>query len=284
MATIIRLKGADFSGKGLPVIAPLVSRGLQGAWRPAGNEASLIDLSGNGATLTKVGNPTFTSNALRGNYANGYRTSIGDAPSITLIAAVRSIKDTNNADEQDGFAVGNYRPTSQGNRGSSIYIGKLTTNAETGVYDLKIRAQSYLTKIDAPTTTINRNLQVGIIHADIPATNNMVETDWAWAAYSLNAETGVIKGYYPQKYPSPALLTNETSLGNSIAGRFLTATDGVTPNFMEIVLSSASGGGFGGIIEVAEAMIYHTALTDDEVLTQYAYSKEFLANVRGIQI
>lgn len=59
MSAIIKAVGVKFNNPSLPILAPMITQGLEAAWRPNNSSMGLIDLSGNGHILTKAGNPAY---------------------------------------------------------------------------------------------------------------------------------------------------------------------------------------------------------------------------------
>ena len=281
MSTIIRLRGINFNNPALPVVSSFVRRGLKAAFRPAGDLSSMVDLSGNGASLTKRGNPSFTSNALRGDRVNGFKTSISESLNQTLIAVFRTVK---NGTEWDGFPLGNYTSTGidvTQRRGMSVWMSQ-GAGTDPSKLDLRVATNTHA-KLNADGTYINRS-STYVMHNELdPASRT--ETDWAFAAISVNADTNYRKMYVPRYYPSASYISSdEAASGYSLANRLRADPASGVANCFEIASTPDASTSWGGIIEVAEAIIYDVALTDEELFQQYALSKDFMARVRGITI
>ena len=124
MATIIQLKGADYSGKGLPVIIPLLTNGLIGAFRPSKNLESTIDLSMKNSKVALVGNPVFTDTYIECDYANGLSTTIQETASLTFAFVGRT-------QLVDGVGSSFFGGTYSGGRGLSMTRGASSVNLQT---------------------------------------------------------------------------------------------------------------------------------------------------------
>ncbi len=144
MSVIIKATGVTFSNTNLPILSPMITDGLVGAFRPNSSPLGLLDLSGNGKTLTKQGNPTLTPNSIIVDKNNGFITDMPETMDVTLIAVHRAIKG-NGENPWEGFVVGCF----YGNRGTSIWnayyapTNKITINAQ--CYGKKLPMESFQT-------------------------------------------------------------------------------------------------------------------------------------------
>ena len=192
MSTIIRLRGINFNNPALPVVSSFVRNGLVAAFRPAGDASSMVDLSGNGVSLTKRGSPSFTEFGVIGNGVNGYRTNVPETSNLTLIAI-----DRNHAiSSWSSFAVGTYYNDTVGaERGSSLWISQ-TNGSNVGKYDVRAQAQSYCKKNDNSGYT-NQLLVNELLHDETDVTTTPI-SNWVFSAVTIDANANIMKAYAPR--------------------------------------------------------------------------------------
>lgn len=124
MATVIQIKGADFSGRNLPIITPLYEDGLIAAYRPSLNLTMSKDLSGNNVAVSQVGTPVWHDTYIECDYENGLSTDVEETASFTMVYAAK----TKAVDGSlTSFLGGSYT----GGRGLSITRGASNFNFQT---------------------------------------------------------------------------------------------------------------------------------------------------------
>lgn len=267
MSVIIKATGVTFSNTNLPILSPMITDGLVGAFRPNSSPLGLLDLSGNGKTLTKQGNPTLTSNSIIVNKDNGFITDIPETMDVTLIAVHRAIKG-NGENPWDGFVVGCF----YGNRGTSIWnayyapASKITINAQ--CYGKKITNGEFL----------NRQWHFW----DRATDDNTTHTDFIFSAFVVKATDNKMFVYLPKEQSTPVRAYDAVSDGYRLDARHLSDPATGLPNLYKLGLANV---GFGnGKSEIVEVLIYNRALNQDEIIRQYLHSKEFMSKHRNIDI
>ncbi len=255
MATIIRLKNVQFSNNALPVITPFVRNGLVGAWRFANGPESLIDLSGNGHQLTEKGSVSYSEFGVLGDHSNGFITDINESADLTLIAVYRTASTNDGA---KGFAVGNFFNDTSPDRGVSLWYHRDNVNDV-----FKYQSQCHYYRTDTGL------FQNEIIQASITP----IEQDFAFSAVTINTAENSQTLYVPKKNTK---LVRSDSLKN-YAQREMSTMPFEICSSPDDWLNESN-------VEVAEVIIYNKALSEAEVLEQYALSKQFHKAVRGIDV
>ncbi|MHC1726488.1 MAG: hypothetical protein AB9866_10840 [Syntrophobacteraceae bacterium] len=280
MGTIIRLTDVEFSNSALPVISPLVTNGLIGAFRPGtGLVQSAVDLSGNGHVLTVKGNPSFTAQGVLGSLANGLVTDIAETLTLSVVTVGRYLR---GADGQylSCFLAGCYSSDSDGveysRRGSCVYFSAIAGTGE-GLKDLRLNGQTYGLRL---SDGLMINISSGYTFHDEIDPAGLAASDWVFCAVTVDAPTRLV---YVPRYSQ--IITNVDPELYDIDQRHLVNPTGGAPNLMAIGTPfPGAAWSQDGRVEVAEALFYNRALTEAEVLEQYAYSQAFMANIRGITI
>lgn len=284
MTTILRIKGASFNDPSFPVLTPFIREGLLGAFRPAVSDASLVDLSGNGALLTKVGSPTVTAQGLLGNKSNGYKTNIAETASHTIMAVGRlKLNGVAGASQISGFFAGNYLVDGGDPRGMGLFYSTLPgTVSGVGV---QVQAQTHIKKPSAPLSANMYANGPRLLDNKTPGAMETSVSAWVFMAIVVDAALGKMQFYVPAASASAPFQTlNAADAGGTISGRFLTDPVGGGPNFMQIVSVPTTGFVGESQSEVAEALFYNRALTADEIFRQYQLSQAFMSARRGISI
>lgn len=278
MSTIIRLRGVNFNNASLPVVSSFVRNGLVAAFRPAGDESSLVDLSGNSTQLTKVGTPTFTTQGVKGQNGSGYVTNVAETADITVMAVYRCSPIAGTM--AGGLVVNTFNDDdAAGNKyGFSLWT---KAYAGTGANKLDVKAL-YQTFLKRNSDNTYQNSPFGVLIQD--EMDNTVSTDWIFGAMVIDASNNKVKRFVPKLYPTgPYNETDGTALGLSVAGRILTNPTTGLPNYVNI-LEASDNDAWNTPVELAEVLIYQRALTDVEIFQQYALSKEFMSKLRSIVI
>lgn len=272
MTTILRIKGAYFNDPSLPVVAPFVRAGLVGAFRPYSSDANMVDLSGAGATLSKIGSPTYSSVGMIGDGTNGFITNITEGLSSTIMVVARVLLGDVAAYTSTFFA-GNYVLA-----GGQTYGHSLFSSGDPGSVSGQRTSLRGQTAYQNTITSVNDNLYMSshLVADNTPigaGTNNT--TAWTFMAVTVDSIANKVTHYIPAL--SPKTEYNITSMSGSLASRARTAPPG-RPMFIV-----AEGSAFGGTrAEIAEVLFYNRALSETEILQQYAVTQAFMSANRSI--
>lgn len=269
MSAIIKAVGVKFNDNSLPILSPMITNGLVGAFRPTNQTMGLIDLSGNGHTLMQVGNPDLTENSVIVNDTNGFSTDIRETTDLTFFIVHRTLKDTaaqNISLAWRGFPVGCFYD----NRGSSIFYDYVDGH-------VLILAQSFDKKV---ATGEMKNRLWSIKQYQVSTSDTV--TPWTVSAFVVKASDNSMFGYQPQLQSTPVKTYDATQDGHRLDLRNL--ADPVTglPNYIKLGISNVFYGSAKS--EIAEVLIYNRALTQDEIMRQYKFSQDFMQKHRGIAI
>ena len=267
MSAIIKAVGVKFNNPSLPILAPMITQGLEAAWRPNNSSMGLIDLSGNGHTLTKAGNPELTETTILVNNTNGFVTDVRETLDLTYFVVHRAHKDaseSNVARSWEGFPVGCFYD----NRGTSIFCDYYNGQAQ-------INAQCFGKK----TNGAEMQSRLWWLRRS-PIQGNT--TNWTVSAFVVKASDNQMFGYQPQLQSTPVQTYDATPDGYRLDLRHL--SDPVTrqPNYIKLGIANVFFGSAKS--EIAEVLIYNRALSQDEIMRQYQYSKEFMLKHRNIVI
>lgn len=249
MTTVIRSSNSVFNAENILPFGSLVLDGLVAAFRPSNKQDGLVDLSGHGHILTKMGNPTLTSNEMVGDSVNGYTTDITETSNLTYIAVYKVLP---TSDNYQSLAINCYNQSPI--EGSSIYMYSGGKAGLRGAAPAKITSSGASVIV---TATLG--------YPDIEK--------YVFVAHVVNSETGVMTSYTPV---NGTVINTPQGSGQSFANRSLSrnkvslAYSPTTPTWL-------------GKSHIAEALIYSKALTAEQVMEQYNYSKAFMAS-RGITI
>ncbi len=278
MSTIIRLNNVQFNNADLPVIQPFIRRGLMGAWRF--NELGTIqDLSGNGRKLTPIGAPEFGEFGLvaRGSM-NGYMSDIPDNGTITLIAIARNQDQNPSIPAGGAFYVSNYMPGASSETAERMGVSIW----QSGIFDItndkeqRVGNQIYSEPLtpDDPSTPQNNTY-----YFNDRETTSDDWLGWQFCALSVDTANNQVISFVSGNMDEP--VTNNPS--HSIVGRYLKKSNG-DENYLHVGMSPNNPFPNNGRVEMIEAMVYHSALTIDEIKEQYRLSKDYFAKVRNIEI
>lgn len=266
--TIIKLPGSDFSGQGLPQTPQLIFEGLLGAYRAKGTDDSLVDLSGNGRTLTKLGLPTVSGNSYKIHSKKGYDTGVVVTPSLTIAAIYRG-NQVNPPAGNSGFALGEFNNDVTPMYGAALWYADSSGGNNTQHRTL----QTYLRTSDTAQQFINTNI--------VQKTYDL-RNAFEFIVLTIDSVGNVSRSYAPrlQAAPIETVDYNVSPVG-SLANRKLTDSAGVpyTHNIGFVDDNTY----VNSDMEVCEALIWNRPLTDAEVTAQYLASKTYWATL-GIVI
>lgn len=245
MATVVQIKGSDFSGKGLPVITPLLLNGLIGAFRPSKNLANTADLSQTNATVSLVGTPVFTDTYIECDYANGLSTNIQETASLTMAFVART-------QFIDGVSASFLGGTYTGGRGLSFSRGTLNFNLQTFAKRTTDNTyQNLMSAIGVQKMETSELSAWGLWVASIDAINNkllMYSSDGGFVEYD-----GTANNY---NFADRDGLNRLFHIGKPV---YNTATT------------------YKAKTHIAEALFYNKALTREEIEKLYAISKQAMS-------
>lgn len=243
MSTVIKAVGVTFKNENLVKLNNFIEDGLIGAYRFFG-ESNTKDLSGSGNDLTIDGAPTQGSNYVEGNNNNGYDTGIVAQPSMTLIATFKVIEN------KSAFAVGTYDSTIL--KGAGLYYSTAFLGLSKTVY------------VESG----------GVSSALKPNPTSHPMGSFFFGAMSIDAVgKNIIHGI-----PSLGLETHSLTSSQSLISPILTST-----HTIKILSSYMKTATWEGKLQIAEVLIYNRALSESEIMAQYANSKADLSR-KGILI
>lgn len=261
MTTVIRATGSVFNNQSLPIIAPLVTDGLVGAFRAGG--FGLVDVSGNSRALTVVGSPTATEYGLRGNGSNGLATDIGEPTTMTIMTISR-VRKVGGAYKRV-FVAGNYI-ASNPVAGSSVFYAP-----EAQGYSLRGNTRTKNLSGD----TLNNTLTYKIF-GDVGDTSEFIFT-----AMVLDAAANTVTTYLPKFSQNYVQFVDFNPSSLSLTQRPLVING--KPNYIQIA-STPSSDVWDGDVEVAEVLIFDKALTKSQIMQQYKYSKAYMQDSKNITL
>lgn len=267
MTTLIKASGVKFNNPNLPNVSPMVTDGLIAAWRPNSSTMGLLDLSGNGHTLTQVGNPILKSGSIIVDKNNGFITDVAEPFNHTILVVHKAIKNTTSNDPWTGFVIGCHYP----DRGNSIWNSYYPDNDS-----VIINEQCYAKDI------VNNNMNNRQwFTKEFKNASGFTETPFIMTAHVVDAVNNTMYKYSPgsiEDMSSYSSLTDNCRFDN----RYL--SDPVTgkPNMYALGYSYV---GFGdGKSEILEVLIYDKALKQEQIMQQYLLSQDFLKKNRSIII
>lgn len=285
MTTVFRIKGAHFNNPNFPLVAPFLRSGLVGAFRPSGTEVSMVDISGAGATVSKVGSPTFTAGGLKGDVQNGYITNIPETVNQTIIVVGRALISDLSSPAFSSYFAGNFYPsaTQADRRGMSLFFGGGSDTPGVGHVDLW--GQSfYKNTVSALPENATSTAPRVLDNADI-TTGKSAATAWYFMAISNDSVGNKSHFYLPALNPNAPFATKDiTALSGSLATRGLLLPPANNPNYLSICSSVSPESVSGVHAEVAEVLFYNRALSTAEIFQQYQASKRFILSARSIVI
>lgn len=268
MSVIIKAKNVVFDNPNLPVLTPMISNGLVASFRPTNASLGLIDLSGNGNQLATQGAPQLTANSAIVDKNNGFVTNVRETTDLTLIVVSRAIKNPQASGENQWLSM--VAGTYYNDRGSSIFTGYNSTKNEVDTL-----GQSYAKKMTGGTVS-SKTVWLGSQSA---ATN---QTDFKFTALVVKATDNKILTYNPAKQTAPLFIYDGSTDGSRLDMRNLSDPTTNQPNYFKLGIANVPFG--DGKNEIAEVLIYNRALTQDEIMRQYKFSRDFMQKHRGIAI
>lgn len=283
MTVVIHIPGLRTGNPDLPILGPIVQRGLLAAFRPARNLQHCIDLSGNGRRLTVKGLPRFTDTGIIGSSPHGLITDVLETQSLSILAVSRLHLDgTPVQDFSSAMVAGCYVAddiaAEDKKRGTSLMWAVSPGSA--GSYNLRTFGQAHGRRMD---NGLQENVGSGnVLYTDL-APGTAAATRWEFTAITVDAVTNNRVVYVPRlnkryTYPGASM-----SIPVDFAQRHLTLTK--PPRYMAIATTTRSANFHNtGRVEVAESLFYGDALAEAEVYEQYAMTQTFMAQHRSIEV
>lgn len=267
MSVIIKAKNVVFNNPNLPIITPMISEGLQAAFRPNNTTLGLSDFSGHGATLTPQGNPQLTDTSIIVDRANGFVSNVRETTDLTMIVVHRAIKTPTATAENQwlGMVAGTY----YNDRGISVF-----NNINTGKNEVDTLGATYAKKTSDVSMQL-KNVWLG------SQTANIIQ-NYQFTAFVLKASDNKVLTYAPFKQSTSLYTYDGSADGSRLDLRYLSDPANGIPNYFKLGIANVPFG--DGKSEIAEVLLYNRALTQEEVMRQYQYSKDFMQKHRGITI
>ncbi|WP_349295226.1 hypothetical protein ABEB22_18260 (plasmid) [Thioclava sp. 'Guangxiensis'] len=243
MGVVMSLGGFAAPNIGLPV-APIYNReGLLLAIRPRDSADSMENLANSGVTLTAIGAPSFDSQGVIVNNANGYRLNIPDPKELTAIVV---------------FSL-------SGGAAATPLIGNYDSAAPGGI----------MLKAGSPTSGrvgSNAHRWNGSANAN---TQNVSDNDYdgsglIWAAMRL---TGSTMSLFDS---AGGVLSKKDSAAYDYANRVIGA------NNLGIGAGVYSTWSSAAYVNVSEVLLYERGMADDEIWLQRERSKALFTEQRKL--
>ncbi|HDX9110059.1 hypothetical protein ABLV11_09800 [Klebsiella sp. GW_Kp181] len=261
MATVFRSLDVEITGSGLkPIYVPFKTiPGLIAGWRPG--QSGLTDISGNGHTLTAVGEPVVTELSFIGDMLNGFKTSVPDGLERSILAVYRHPVDVDTVAPAStyGYPVSNLmQQTSTLGTGFGI-VGASNVSAAlsrcNALVGANVKASTLLSVATGPADPLARRTEFAFIGADTSGAN-------------LSAHM-----YYPKNSDSL-----QAGVLNTASGTLATRKTGVDFNLLCWEDPSTPAVPYSGM-ELLEVLFYDHQLTLAEYQAQYAQSKAYAASI-----
>ena len=280
MTTIIRATGVKFNNNDLPVISPFVTDGLLAAFRPNNSKNGLLDLSGNGHNLTFDGTPQLTDKSMIGDGKNGLLTDVAEPKDVTILVTSRAYRNAWN--NFDGFTVTTFADPAGNDkdRGSGMFYGQSVNSS--GSLDIEISDQVFSKRL-ADSSYQNRYFATKIAKGVATSGSTSDKTPVNFHGFTVDTVKRQMTAYNMSKQNSPTNFSDELQQGYDAGKRLLYDPATGLPNYYRLV-SNPNLATWASKVEIFEVLIYNRALTQDEIMRQYQYSKEFMSKHRGISI
>jgi hypothetical protein len=283
MTVVIHIPGLRTGNPDLPILGPIVQRGLLAAFRPARNLQHCIDLSGNGRRLNVKGLPRFTDAGVIGSSSHGLTTDVLETESLSILAVSRLHLDgTPVQDFSSAMVAGCYVAddvaAEDKKRGTSLMWAVSPGSA--GTYNLRTFGQTHGCRIDSG---VQENVGSGnVLYTDL-APGSAAATRWEFIAITVDAVANNRIVYVPRinkKYAYPGA---SMPIPVDFSRRHLSFTK---PARYMAIATTTRGANFHntGRVEVSESLFYGDALSEAEVYEQYTYSQAYLSEHRGVAI
>ncbi|WP_061799252.1 hypothetical protein [Serratia ficaria] len=262
MTTMIRNLDMEIKNPSLtPIYEPFAS--VPGLMQGIRVGEGLVDLSGNGYTVTPIGTPTLTKYSVIGDKNNGFMTNVPDGLQRTIIAVYKQSADV----ATFGYPVSNItQQTSAQGVGMAI----------TDVSSTSLRRRS----LNVGAKEYNETLY-GV--ASGPSEGVVTRNKFVWTAVTVDGAGNTAGLFVPAA--NPAIIPATLAEGANLAER--TITEGGGDSYYRVIawrsptippVASASG------LEVAEWLIYDRALSLSDLQVQYGRSQRYFKNLLNEQI
>lgn len=261
MATVFRSLDVEITGSGLkPIYVPFKTiPGLIAGWRPG--QSGLTDISGNGHTLTAVGDPVVTDLSFIGDKLNGFKTSVPDGLDRTIIAVFRH-----------PINVDAIAPASTYGYPVSNLVQQISTLGKGFGIAATSNTSAALSRRNALVGATQKNSTLLSV-ATGPADPLESRTGFTFIGADTSGENLTANMYYPKNNDVLQQGTLNTSSGT------LDARDtGAAFNLLCWEDPGNPDTPYSGV-ELMEVLIYDHQLTLAEYRTQYAQSKAYAASI-----
>ncbi|MGL1204410.1 hypothetical protein ACSTK6_01365 [Vibrio parahaemolyticus] len=244
MGTLIRLIGTTFTNPNLPLAQiPYggITKGLLGAYHLRDSLKMCNDLSGNGNHPVVYGAPSFDSNHIScGNGKNGLTTPIkhNQMQEFTFCSIMRRPTQQSGT---FGFGVNTYSFGDAATVGGANLMGDNNMPIRHTVHIVDPSDPNAVTSIGTSPTLIN--------------------DEWFAVILTVSVSDGEIKGYYLKHRSTPYVDALTTPVVHS--------------RRVEEIMIGYSDSTINAEMDNAYAAIFDRALTEEEVVTQYASMKRY---------
>lgn len=262
------VSSAPFSGN-MPVFGKWVEADSLGFALRANSDSNLVDVSGNGHEIDKVGEITFTDAGVSS--SNNYLQTNFDSDSddaFTLYATFSLDFKTDSAIRK--WLAGTYVSGAVG--GIGIYIR--TENDSNNSGKQRILARGTVTRRNSVGSQVPTYIDV-ILKDNL---TSLTDLGWTTIALRVDANTGMLQtdNLTNSTYTSTSKGTNDYSAEVRYGNK------SEIPKMR--VLSSGSSVVGDHVLQVSEVAYWSKALSNNELQNQYKKTKDFMKNVRGIDL
>ena len=283
----LRVRGAVFGNPALRKSRPVtnngfIPQGLLFAILPAVDGSSMMDLSGNGTSFETVGNPVWLPTGVKGNYANGFRTSVQETANTTLLTVSRLHRnmDVNNNGSLWGnvnFALNTYFTTAKGN---SLRCG-WSAGQPSGFYIQDQRAPS-IGGVEPGGTARSYTLNSEL--SDVYDGATVLDAAWHFTASIIDADKAVATGYTKTPAYEKIQIASASTMPGLVGPNTFKNRPLETDQLWSIFCVPA-GSTYNGqcTLEIAAAAVWRNALSLDDIKYQYKVLRNMLSG-RGIAI
>lgn len=248
MATVIKAVGARFNNPNLEGVVPFIYDGLVAAFRPNNTENGLLDLSGNGNTLQKIGSPTLSTKGASGDTNNGYKTNIQQKINMSMgVVAKKTV-------------------VAGDNGGRAVFVGNFETGSGVALYS----NPSPVNKVYASANGASGS--VGSASVDL--TNGL---DYFFAMSVIDGINNTITIY------TASATTQLTSNTYTFTAPNTISDAPINPAYPIHLMAIEGRDDWLAKVDLSETLIYDRAITAAEVAKQYEFSKSAMAKI-GISI
>lgn len=246
-----------------PIFTPFNTvAGCIAAWR---GDFS-VDLTGNGHTLTRIGNPNQSKYTVLCNKDNGYITNVPDGINRTLIVIHRLPNTVTPPNQTYSNPLGNLSQLGT-MQGVGIGITQASVAGDNGFHQM-----SGCVGADKKDTPL---FSKAMAAQDRPVSNAL---KWQWSAFSVDGDNNFCGIYIPHQLDD--LVKGVNATGVQLKNRWVTNLDG-SPAYYHIGAwrDPSTPGIASSSVEIAYAAIYERPLLLSDLRQQYQYDKFYGAQI-----